>query len=161
MWVATTVAPAGSAAGQVARVGEAADVVAHHRPRSVGRRRHRRPPRVARDRDVEAGGQGGHRRDHPLELLDLVHLRPRARLDTADVEHVGAVGHELVGPAEEGVEREVGALVEERVGRAVEDAHHQRPVPEVVGPVPELEVHARGRYRRGATVTPGHGGARG
>ena len=116
--------------GQVVGVGEAADVVAHDRA-GRGRGEHHRPPGVDAERDVEAGVQGLDGGDDPLELLVLAHLGPRSGLHAADVEQVGALGDELVGPAQEVVEGEVATLVEERVGRPVEDAHHERTVGDV------------------------------
>ena len=77
------------------------------------------------------------RPDHPIELLVLGHLVAGPGLHAADVEDVGALRDELVGAPEEGVERERRAAVVERVGRAVEDAHHERAGAEVVHSVTE------------------------
>ena len=55
MWVATTRGPGRGRHRQVVGVGEAADVVAHHRAHGVGLPGHRRPPGVDRQGDVEAG----------------------------------------------------------------------------------------------------------
>ena len=76
-------------------------------------------------------------------------LGPGPGLDPAHVEQVGAVLHQLLGAADEVVEREGGALVVEGVGGAVEDAHHQGPVGDVEGPLAE----ARGWSRHGADAT--------
>ena len=73
--------------------------------------------------DVESLVQRLDGGDDAVQLLCFRHRRARAGLDAADVEDVGAFGDELFGPAKEGVEVEVAARVEERVGRAVEDAH--------------------------------------
>ena len=143
MWVATTDAPSGGAHRQVVGVGEAADVVADDRA-GLGRLAdHRGPPGVDRERQVEAGRQrldGGH---DPLELLGLGDLVAGPGLHPADVEEVGAVGDQLLGLAQEGVEVEVGALVEERVGGAVEDAHHDGPVGDVEAVGAEGQQHNR------------------
>ena len=103
--------------------------------------------------------QPGDDRHDPVELLGLGHLGPRSGLDAADVEDVGPVGHQLLGPGVELVELEGGALVVERVGRAVEDAHDQRPVGEVVAPAARGRAWwpaARGRRRRARRPGRGH-----
>ena len=97
---------------------------------------------------------------------------PGTGLHPADVEEVGALADELLGLGEEPVEVEVAALVEERVGGAVEDAHHERPVAhvEAVGPErdggarhlphdrPRQGLHGRRTYRG---APRGHHGPRG
>ena len=67
----------------------------------------------------------------------------RAGLHPADVEGIGAIGDELGGLAEERVEPEVRALVEERVGRSVEDAQHHGPRGDVEGVGAEGQQHDR------------------
>ncbi len=93
---------------------------------------------------------GGH---DALELLGLGDLVPRPRLHSADVEQIGAVDDELLGLAKEVVEAVVAALVEERVGRAVEDAHHERPGGDVVPGVAELHLHGGEPSRRHRRLT--------
>ena len=150
---------------RVVGVGQAADVVAHHRALGVRGAGHRGPPGVDRDGRVEARGQAGHDGDDAVELLGLGDLGAGARLDPADVEDVGAVGHQLLGPGVELVELEGGPLVVEGVGRAVEDPHDERPVGQVVAAAAEVERGGeRGQVgggrsaRRGAR--PGHQNSR-
>ena len=131
--------------GQVARVGEAADVVADHGARLVRRRGHRCPPGVDRQRDVEAGVEGLDGRHHPIELLGLAHLRPRAGLDAAHVQDVGALADQFVGPAQKALRVPIGAAVVEGVGRPVQDAHDQGSDAEVVAPVAEHQDGHDGR----------------
>ena len=128
----------------VVGVAEAADVVAHHRALGVTGPGDRGPPGVDGDRRVEAGDQAGDDRGDALELLGLGHLGAGPRFDATDIEDVGAVGDQLLGPRVELVELEGGALVIEGVGRAVEDPHHEGPVSEVVAAAAEVE---RGRAR--------------
>ena len=98
MWVATTEAPCFGRDRQVVGIGEAADVVADDRAGPARRVEHRRPPRVDRERDVEAGVQRLDRGHDPVELLGLADLGPGPGLHAADVEEVGAVGDELPRP---------------------------------------------------------------
>ena len=84
--------------GEVVGIGEAADVVAHHRARLVGGGGHAGAPRVDRDRHVEPPRHRLDGRDDPVELLGLGHLRPGTGLDPAHVEDVGPLGHQLLGP---------------------------------------------------------------
>ncbi len=127
----------------VVGVAEPADVVADDGAGVARRVEHARPPRVARDGDVEARVECGDGLDDPLELLRLGHLGPRARLHPADVENVGAVGDERVRPPEEGVERERRALVVEGIRRAVEDPHDERARGEIVHAVTEPVARSR------------------
>ena len=83
---------------RVVGVGQAADVVAHHRALGVGGAGHRGAPGVDRDRRVEARHQAGDDRHDAVELLGLGDLGPGSRLDPADVEDVGPLGHQLLGP---------------------------------------------------------------
>ena len=122
---------------QVVGVAEPADVVADDRTDLARGVEHAGPPGVARDRDVEALVQRFDGPDDPIELLFLGHLGTGPGLHAADVEHVGALGDDRFGPPEEGVERERRAVVVERVGRAVEDAHHERAGAEVVHAITE------------------------
>jgi hypothetical protein len=140
MWVATTLAPGGGGHGQVVGVAEPADVVAEHRAGAVGLLGHRGPPGVDRDRHVEAGRQDRDGTDDAVELLILGDLWPRAGLHPPDVEEVGPIDDQLLGPLAQRVEVVGEPLVVERVRRAVEDAHHEGPMGQVVGPVPELEL---------------------
>ena len=120
-------------------IGETADVVAQQGAGGVGRLGHRGPPGVHRQRHVEAGSEcldGGH---DALELLARGDLAAGSGLDAAHVENVGAVAPEPLGLGQEVVEAPVLAGVEERVGCAVEDSHHQR---------------ALGEGRSGARPTP-------
>ena len=136
---------------EVVRVGEPADVVADDRAGPAGGVEHRRPPRVDREWDGHAGVEGLDGRDGAVELLGFAHVGSRAGLHAADVEHVGAVDHELVGAGQQGVERVGGAPVIERVGSAVQDAHDERPATQVVELVPETE---RERHVVGAYASP-------
>ena len=111
---------------EVVGIGEARDVVADHRAGVARGVEHRRAPGVDRDRHVEALVQRRDRGHDPVELLGLADLGPGPGLHAADVEQVGAVGDQLLGPAQERVEAPGRAAVVERVGRAVEDAHHER-----------------------------------
>ena len=77
-------------------------------------------------RHVEARAQRLDRGNDAVELLGLADLGPGTRLHAPDVEQVGAVGDERLGAPQERVELPGRAAVVERVGRAVEDAHHQR-----------------------------------
>ena len=87
---------------------------------------HRRAPGVDRDRHVEAFVQRRDRGHDPFELLGLADLGPGPGLHAADVEQVGAVGDQLLGPPQERVEAPRRAPVVERVGSAIEDPHHER-----------------------------------
>ena len=108
---------------EVVGIVEAGDVVADDRARAARGVEHRRPPGVDRERHVEAGLQRLDRGHDPVELLGLVDLGPGAGLHPADVEQVGAVGDELLGPAHERVEVPGRAPVVERIGGAVQDPH--------------------------------------
>ena len=121
----------------VVGVAEAADVVADDRTDLAGGVEHARPPGVARDRRVEPLVEGFDGADDTVELLFLTHLGPRPGLDAADVEQVGALVDEHLGPAEQRVELVGEPGVVERVGRAVEDPHHERAIGEVVHLVTE------------------------
>ncbi len=96
------------------------------------------PTRVDEDRGVEAGaadaGDDGHDSAPLLRRVDGIRARPR-RL-AADVEQVGAVGDQLPGAGDGGGRIQELPAVAERVGRHVDDAHHQRPsgTGEPVGP---------------------------
>ena len=156
MCVATTAAPNSAAARQVVGVGEPADVVAHHRALLVRGAGDRGPPGVDRHRRREARDQSGHGGDDPVHLLGLGHLGTGPGLDAADIEDVGPFGHQGLGPGVEGVEREGGALVVERVGRAVEDAHDEAPVGQVVAPTAEVErVRRPGRSHQARSDASG------
>ena len=78
-----------------------------------------------------------------------------------DVEEVGAGHDERLGLGQEVVERPVAALVVERVGRAVEDAHHDRPRRDVEAVGTELENRGQDRSRHVVagrrSVEGGHG----
>ncbi len=76
--------------------------------------------------------EGGDGRDDPVHLLFLGDLGARTGFHAADVEHVATGGHEVVGPAQQRLELERGALVVEGVGRPVEDAHHEGALAHVV-----------------------------
>ena len=134
---------AGGGDGEVVGVGEPADVVADHRADPQGLPEHRGSPGVHRQGHVEAAVEGVERGDDPLELLCLTDLGTWAGLHPADVQEVGALHHELVGLGQEGVEVEVGALVEEGVGGPVEDAHDQRAVAHVEAVRPEGDDRTR------------------
>ena len=60
-----------------------------------------------------------------IGLFGFADLVAGTGLHTADVEEVGTVDDELLGLLEEVVESVVATLVEERVGRAVQDPHHE------------------------------------
>ncbi len=138
---------------EVLGVGKATDVVADDRAHPVRRLRDRGPPRVDRDRHVEARAQRLDGRHDALELLGLGDLVAGPRLHSADVEQIGAVDDELLGLPQEVVEAVVAALVEERVGRAVQDAHHERPGGDVVAGVSELHLHGGEPSRRHRSTT--------
>ncbi len=135
---------------EVVGITEAADVVADHRAGLARSVEHGRAPRVARDRDVEPGVQGLDRSDDPVELFVLGHVGARTGLHAADIEEIGTGLHELVRAPEQRAERECRAPVVEGVGRAVEDAHHERAGGEVVDLVTEADS---GRHR-GAGYAP-------
>lgn len=143
----------GGAHVQVGGVGEPADVVAHVGAGGEARLRHARAPGVDAERQVEPSGQRFDRGHDPVQLFGLGHLVAGSCLDATDVEEVRTVDDELFGLGQEGVERPVAALVVERVGRAVQDAHHDSSVTDVEGPRPELEGRGGlddpdGRHRR-------------
>ena len=100
-----------------------------------------------RAQQAEALAQGPHRRHDALELLGLGDLRAGSGLHTAHVQQVGSGRDVALRQAEERVHVPVRPLVEERVGRAVEDAHHQRARREVVDATPEVEQHRHRRRR--------------
>ena len=87
--------------GEVVGIGEAADVVADDRARLARLVEHRRPPRVARDGDVEALVQRRDGRDDAVELLRLADLGTGTGLHAADVEEVGAVVDQHLGARSE------------------------------------------------------------
>ena len=121
-------------------------------PASNAEPRHGRPPRVDRESHVEALGQGLNGGHHPLQLLLLIDLRARAGLHAADVEDVRSFADELLGASEERVEVPERSAIEERVRRAVEDAHDQRAVGDVVADVSEAQVHAADGRRDGGPL---------
>ena len=82
---------------QVVGIAEPGDVVADHRTGGAGGIEYRRPPRVDRDRNVETGAERFDRGHDPIELLVLVHLRPRAGLHATDVEQLCTVGDHRLG----------------------------------------------------------------
>ena len=71
---------------------------------------------------VEPRAQRVDRRHDAIELFGFADLVAGTGLHAADVEEVGTVDDELLGLLEEVVESVVATLVEERVGRAVQDA---------------------------------------
>ena len=123
--------------GEVLRIVEPADVVPDDRARAARFGEHRGPPRVDRERDIQAGVERSDRRHHPVELLGLADLGPGPGLHPAHVEQVGAVDHQLLGPSHQGIELEGQAGVVERVGGSVEDPHHEGAVGDVVDPITE------------------------
>ena len=131
---------------EIGGIGEAADVVAEHGPGRARSLQDNRPPRVDRQRRLEACSERLDGGDHPVELLALGHFGSRPRLDPAHIEHVGAVGDELLGAAEERVERERLAGVEERVRGPVENAHDEGAVGDLVDAVTEPKAHRLGGY---------------
>ena len=131
---------------EIGGIGEAADVVAEHGPGLASRPKHDRPPRVDRQRRLEACSERLDGGDHPVELLGLGHLGSRPRLHATHVEHVGALGDKLLGATEERVERERLAGVEKRVRRPVEDAHDKGAVGDLVDAVTESKAHRLGGY---------------
>ena len=141
---------------QVVGIAEAGDVVADDRAGRARGVEHRRAPGVDRERHVEAGVQRLDRGHDAVELLVLVDLGPGAGLHAADVEQVGAVGDELLGPAHERVEIPGCAAVVERIGGAVQDPHHHDPRADVDRALtqPEASGTARRRARRQATEAP-------
>ena len=150
----------GGGDAEIVGIAEAADVVADHR---ADARTRRRAPRRATCRteigDVEPLVQRLDGRDDAVELLGFVDLGTGARLHPPDVEDVGALRDQRLGPPEQGVELEGGAVVVEGVGGAVEDAHHQRAGGEVVDLVTEAvpeRGHARGAYAHGTPPPRGH-----
>ena len=114
--------------GEVVGVAEAADVVADDRAGRARRVEHRRAPRVERDRRrrsarASASIAGTTRSSSSASPTS----GPGPGLDAADVEEVGAVARPAPRPAARNASNShVAAAVVERVGRAVEDAHHQR-----------------------------------
>jgi hypothetical protein len=130
---------------QVLGVGEPADVVADDGPGRARGVEHGRPPRVARDGDVEARVHRLDRRDDAVQLLGLPHLGARTRLHAADVEEVGTVLDQVRGAPDERIQRERLARVVERVRGPVEDAHDQGARGEVGDDITEAEARHRGR----------------
>jgi hypothetical protein len=128
---------------QIVGIAETADVVAHDGARSVRRIGNGCPPGVDGDREVEPLVQRRDRRDHSIQFLLLTDVWPGTGLDTTDVQEVRAIGDELIGPAVEGIEIPELALVVERVGRAVEDAHHEGAVGDVEAVRSERHFHRR------------------
>ena len=124
---------------QVVGIGETADVVAHQGTLGVGGARHRGSPRIDGDGGVEARYQFADHRDHPLHLLALGHVGTRTGLDPSEIQYVGAVGHQLSGPSVKGIEFVGGPVVVEGIRGAVEDAHDEGPVGQVVAAAAEVE----------------------
>jgi hypothetical protein len=126
-------------------VARAADVVAHAGALVEARLGDRRAPRVDAHGQVEAGAKFLHDDHHPVEFFGLTHVVTGSGLHAADVEQVGALVHQSLGAKEELVEVEGGGRLEERVSRAVEDPHDERPVGDVVGPRAHREQQRRRR----------------
>ena len=134
---------------QVSRVCEAADVIADHRPGGAGGGQDVGVPGVGRHRYVEAGHQRLDGGDDAVELLLLPDGRAGPGFHAADIEDVGAFGHQGLRPLEGEIEGEGGTLVVERVRRAVEDPHHETPAGEVVMAGPETQRVIAGGHGRG------------
>ena len=130
---------------QVLRVGEAADVVAEDRPGPVRRVGDRGAPGVDRDRDVESLRDRLDGRDDAVEFLSHGDEVPGTGLDATDVDDVGTIGDESLGPAQRAVELEGRAVVVERIRRAIDDPHDEHARGDVVAARPELND---GRRRR-------------
>ena len=82
--------------------------------------------RVDAHRHARLGGQALDHRQHPAQLLVGGHrLGAGPGRLAADVEQVGARGHEGQAVRDRGVGVEEAAAVGERVGRDVHDAHHR------------------------------------
>src|SRR5439155_9661631 len=93
-------------------------------------------------RDVEPRAQRGNRGNHPIELVVDGDFRTGAGFHATDIEDVGALGHQMLGPPEHEVHGEMLALVEEGIGCAIEDPHDERACGEVVGSSPDRQLHA-------------------
>ena len=156
MWVATTDASCLRGDGEVVGIAEPADVVADDRAGLARGVEHARPPRVARDRRrrsargaPRSAGRPGRAprprspraRARPSRRRRRAGRRPRSTSTSARRSEV--------------VELERRAPVVERVGRAVEDAHHERAGREVVHRVTEAvppPASRRGGTSRGRST---------
>ena len=116
-----------------------------------GGRRDRRPPGVHRERHVEAVVQCRDHRHDAVELLGLGHLRAGPGLHAPHVQDVGALFDQAVRTLEETVQVEVGPVVIEGIGRAVQDAHDECPGRKVVAALPESEPDRMAGAADGAT----------
>ena len=76
----------------------------------------------------------------------------------ADVDRVGAGGDEAFGTLEGAVELEGRPVVVERVRRAVDDPHDERPRRDVVASRPELHGAGRGKHDAAAVGRGSHPG---
>jgi hypothetical protein len=144
--------------GEVTRVAEPADVVAEHRPGRVSGFGDLGAPGVDRERDVEPPRDRLDCGDDTVELLGDAYGLAGAGLHAADVDDVGTVGDEPLGAANSGVELEGGAVVVERVRRAVDDAHDERARGDVVAAGAERdEGGCRRPHDAGAVGLRAHG----
>ena len=109
---------------QIFGVGETADVVSEHSPSFIRLVCHGSPPSVNRQRQPEAGCQGFHGWHDPLQLFALGYFAARRSLHAADIQHVCPVCGKLFGFAEKIVKSPILSRIVERVGRAVQNAHH-------------------------------------
>jgi hypothetical protein len=141
----------GGGDAQVLGITEAGDVVADDRAGRARGVEHRRAPGVDRHWRVEARDQGVDRRHDALELLGLADLGTGSGPHTTDIEEVDAIADVLLGAPEKRVEVPGRAAVVERVGRAVEDAHHHGAVACVERHITEPQTRKRfdGRDRHG------------
>jgi hypothetical protein len=106
------------------RVGAAPGVVQQVRTRLGDHLGDLRAPGVDADHHVRVAL--AHRRDqasHPVDLGRGGDLVAGSRLDPADVDDLGPVGHRPAGRVEGGAELDGGPAVEERVWRPVDHGH--------------------------------------
>lgn len=97
---------------------------------------------IDRDRHIESLCQRGDRGNDSIDLFLDPNLVAGLETDTTNVKEVGSVSDMVCGLRQKFVETKVLATVEERIGRAVEDAHNQRARADIEGMVgAELKQH--------------------
>ncbi len=102
--------------GQVLGVGEPADVVAEPGAGPEGLLGHRGPPGVHRDGQVVPVDQALDGGQEPFDLFALGHLGTGTGLDGADIQDVGPLGHDLVGPGQKASQSHVAPLSKNESG---------------------------------------------
>lgn len=111
--------------GQAA-VPAAPGVVEDVGPRPTHLARHLRAPGVHADHEIrQLGSAPGNEAGRPADLLGDVDVVAEPGLDATDVHQVGPLGDDLVHPLHRGRLVPRRPAVVERVGRAVDDGHHE------------------------------------